>query len=100
MANQGFHILIGMLSCKTNSWNFQLLFLAALHFILTFCHSQNVNYQCNFDTDGVPACAFTKTAGAGFGSFNTQTGSLPVLKPTQPLSDVTSVGRCFQCQIS
>ncbi|CAF3895340.1 unnamed protein product [Rotaria sordida] len=59
--------------------------------MLTHCYSQNINYQCNFDSDMVGDCQFT-LASEGSNNLALSNGNFPSsTNPTQPLSDVTAV---------
>ncbi|CAF1185143.1 unnamed protein product [Rotaria sordida] len=59
--------------------------------ILTFCHSQNINYQCNFDRNMTGDCQFTLIS-EGSNNLALSNGNFPSSNnPTQPLSDVTAV---------
>ncbi|CAF5063215.1 unnamed protein product, partial [Rotaria sp. Silwood1] len=58
--------------------------------ISTFCYSQNVNYQCNFDNDMIGDCQFTPTSG-GTTNWALIAGTSPISNPTQALSDVTAI---------
>ncbi|CAF1281902.1 unnamed protein product [Rotaria sordida] len=64
--------------------------VTVLLLILTFCHSQNVNYQCNFDNDMTGNCQFRLTSG-GANNLALTNGNSSGGNPTQPLSDVTAV---------
>ncbi|CAF5007659.1 unnamed protein product, partial [Rotaria sp. Silwood1] len=64
--------------------------LIALLLILTFCYSQNVNYQCNFDNDMTGDCQFPLTSG-GTNNLALATGITSVSNPIQALSDVTAI---------
>ncbi|CAF0925657.1 unnamed protein product [Rotaria sordida] len=62
-----------------------------LLFMLTYCYSQNINYQCNFDSDMTGDCQFTLTS-EGSNNLALSNGNFPSsTNPTQPLSDVTAV---------
>ena len=70
------------------------IFLICIYFIVLLlisisCHSQSINYQCNFDNDMTGDCQFTAPNGGG--TLSPGTGSNPTGKPTQPLSDVSSI---------
>ncbi|CAF3950016.1 unnamed protein product, partial [Rotaria sordida] len=59
--------------------------------MLTYCYSQNINYQCNFDHNMTGDCQFTLTS-EGSNNLALSNGNFPSSNnPTQPLSDVTAV---------
>ncbi|CAF5022884.1 unnamed protein product [Rotaria sp. Silwood1] len=64
--------------------------VTTLLLILTFCYSQNVNYQCNFDNDMTGDCQFPLTSG-GTNNLALATGITSVSNPIQALSDVTAI---------
>jgi hypothetical protein len=66
-------------------------FILVCLLILTIVDCQTLVYYCNFDVGLIDDCAFDESI-TGVSTLTTVSGVIPThLKPTEPLSDVTSI---------